>query len=112
MVVSTQGYFGCSNCVSSCDQWESLPSDYGPWDISLVAARRKEEALRSAHAYGGIAHFLNIPDRIVDSFSSDEQWNIDSIALKIASVITLTKPHIILLYSGTLPTVGIFQTRS
>jgi hypothetical protein len=81
---------------------ESIPSNQWPWASDLVKAQRKEEALQSARVFDGNAYFLNIPDRISDSVEFLRQWQMDTLAAKIALVIHQVKPHIILLCSGKI----------
>jgi hypothetical protein len=88
---------------------ESVPSTVWPWDISLIAACRKDEAVRSAHVFGGNSYFLNIPDGVVDSSSLISNWNSDSLAIEIASVIKSVKPHLLLFNVGAISTIDNFQ---
>jgi hypothetical protein len=79
---------------------ESVPADVGPWSLPLVEARRKEEALRSSRTFDGRAFFLNVPDIGLDSNALQREWNVDTIAAKIAQIIATVKPHLILLCTG------------
>jgi hypothetical protein len=79
---------------------ESLPSDVMPWALDLVAARRKEEAAQSARVFDGRAFFLNLPDRVADSSDLQNLWNVDTLAVNIAQIIALVKPHVLLLCTG------------
>lgn len=88
---------------------ESVPSETWPWARTLVETRRKEEALKSAHVYGGNSYFLNLPDTPVDSDLFHGQWNVDSVAAKIATVINLVKPHIILFCAGRMSPLNEVQ---
>ncbi|RPI05086.1 MAG: PIG-L family deacetylase [Ignavibacteriae bacterium] len=81
---------------------ESLPSEIKPWSPALLEARRKEEAVSAAHRFNGRAYFLNTPDIVIDTLARREEWNGDSIASKIASVVKLVKPHLVLFCEGRL----------
>jgi hypothetical protein len=79
---------------------ESIPTEKRPWNFDLIEACRKEEAVQSARVFNAASYFLNIPDEVMDSNVFRTVWNADTLASKIAPVVKLVKPHIILFCAG------------